>query len=126
MPSPLGIFYPPGQELGRYAIAMYRELEQKSEEFGFLGMSDYLSTSAQTCPTTMSVIYFRSVEHLHKFAHGKVHREGWDWWDKADAEGNVDCLTIGHEVYVVEAGKWENVNIHSKPYDFGMCLFLNI
>lgn len=55
-----------------------------------------------------------------KFAHGEVHRAGWDWWLKMNKEGKVDEVSIGHEIYEVDAGKWENIKFNAPPSDFGM------
>jgi hypothetical protein len=116
------MFYPPWQALGQHAGKMYAQLAKNSDEFGFLGQSNYMSaeSSSSTKPRTMTVLYFRSYEHLHKFAHGKVHRDGWEWWDKNAKEN--DDLMIAHEVYAVPAGKWETIYVNGEPFDFGKLL----
>lgn len=70
-------------------------------------------------------MYFRSVEHVQKWAHGKVHREGWEWWNEMAGTGKTDFITIGHEIYSVPAGGWENIYVNSKPYDFGRSSLLS-
>ena len=64
-------------------------------------------------------MYFRSLEHLHKFAHGKTHRAGWSWWDEMTKQGRVSELSISHEVYVVPKGGFENIYVNAEVYDFG-------
>ncbi|KUJ07678.1 uncharacterized protein LY89DRAFT_351259 [Mollisia scopiformis] len=116
---PLGLFFPTFRTLSLLARAMYRDLEAHAEEYGFLGFSDYNSNDVLKQPVVLSVMYFKSVEHVQKWAHGKVHREGWDWWNEMSALGKTDQITIGHEIYSVPAGNWENVYMNSKPHDFG-------
>jgi len=103
---------------------MFIELEKNPVEYGFLGHSTYNSTEDITKPVSMSIIYFRSLEHVYKFAHSKVHRTGWDWFTKMGV--NVDQVSIAHEIYDVPKGKWENVFVNAKPYGFGMCHYLSL
>ncbi|KAF8850542.1 hypothetical protein BDZ45DRAFT_731496 [Acephala macrosclerotiorum] len=116
---PLGLFYPTYRTVSAHARAMYRDLETHAEEYGFLGYSDYNANDVTKQGNLLSVMYFRSVEHVQKWAHGKVHREGWEWWNGIQGTGKTDCITIGHEIYSVPAGNWENIYVNSKPYDFG-------
>lgn len=105
--------------MGQYGRAMYIDLEKNPEEYGFLGYSDFNSNTVSTQPQTMSIMYFKSIEHVHKWAHGKVHRAGWDWWSEEQKAGRVDHITIAHEIYGVDRGKWENVYLNAAPQDFG-------
>ena len=117
--SPLGILHQPFKEVGDYAARMFRDVNNNAEEFGFLGQSSYHSTDHLTKPRMMTLMYFKSLEYLHKFAHGKVHREGWDWWNSN--LDKVNEITIAHEAYLVPAGKWETIYDNAKSFDFGMC-----
>ncbi|CZR69179.1 uncharacterized protein PAC_19079 [Phialocephala subalpina] len=101
---PLGLFYPTYRTVSAHARAMYRDLETHASEYGFLGYSDYNSNDVLKQGNLLSVMYFRSVEDVQKWAHGKVHREGWDWWNSMSGNGKTDCISIGHEIYSVPKG----------------------
>jgi len=116
---PLGLFYTKYREMGTYAKEMYKELEKDPIGNGFLGYSDYSSNNASTQPHSLSIMYFKSIDHVHKWAHSSpAHRAAWEWWDAEQKAGRVDHLTIAHEIYGVEKGKWENIYVNAKPYDF--------
>lgn len=115
------MFYPPYQKLTDLAAAMFMDLEQNPVDYGFLGVSTYNSAGDTTKPELTSIMYFRSMEHVHKFVASKSHRAGWDWWNHA----KVENITISHEVYDVPKGNWENVYVNAKPYGFGMCTAVN-
>ena len=107
------------RELTGITAKMYQDLEKNAEEWGCLGYSDYTSNDSITKGLTTSVMYFRSVEHLHKFAHGKSHRAGWTWWDEMTKQGKVNEISISHEIYVVPKGGFENIYVNAELYDFG-------
>ncbi|KAH6695937.1 hypothetical protein BKA61DRAFT_253513 [Leptodontidium sp. MPI-SDFR-AT-0119] len=116
---PLGLFYSKFREMGQYAKGMYIELEQNPIENGFLGYSDYSSNDSVTQPRALSIMYFKSIDHVHKWAHSSpAHRAAWEWWDAEQKVRGVDHLTIAHEIYGVEKGKWESIYVNAKPYDF--------
>ena len=47
----------------------------------------------------MVLAYFKSHEDLQAFAHGKQHREIWDWWNALVKKDKVGHLCIAHEVF---------------------------
>ena len=100
-----------------HARNIYTDLETNADEYGFLGQSIYHGTDTLTQAKTLNVIYFRSLEHLLKWAHGKVHREAWDWWNLNVQKLNE--ISIAHEVYSVPVGNWENIYLNCIPSDFG-------
>jgi hypothetical protein len=61
----------------------------------------------------MTVCYFRNVSYLHAFAHGSVHREGWNWWNKHVA--GFPHISIMHELYQTPPRAWENIYVNSHP-----------
>jgi hypothetical protein len=110
--SPLGILSPGFKELGEYFSSMVKSLEEKPEEYGFLGMTSWLNSSDRaTQSELMNVAYFKSVESLYAFTHGPVHRAGVEWWAKTVKEH--DHLAIWHEVYHAPRGHWENIYYNS-------------
>ena len=87
-----------------------------------LGKTPALLAMEEDCNNTMVWIsYWKSVDHLHAFAQGDVHRAGWDWWN-----GNKKYPHIGiqHEMYYAPRGHWENIAYNFRPFGFGR-LILN-
>lgn len=93
---------------------MLREL-QAQEDSGLLGYR--LLFAGPRAP--MVVQYWRSVEHLQRYAHdpGRAHRPAWlaffrdSWKDGA--------VGIWHETYVVPAGSYETVYGNMPPTGLG-------
>ncbi|KAL4923546.1 monooxygenase fmaE [Aspergillus undulatus] len=121
---PLGILYPAFLKVGGYLEDMVRDLEANREEYGFLTSTSYISNTDSThnaAQATMTVYYFRTMAGVHKFAHGPMHRAGWDWWNRTAAE-HPD-ISIMHEVYEAPAGQWETVYINYKPTGLASAVF---
>jgi hypothetical protein len=81
---------------------MLKELERAPPEAGFLGHNG-LGLMAL-------VQYWRSFEHLEKYAHSRDHLH-WPAWvefnrQMKDSEGDVG---IWHETYCVRAGEYEAI-----------------
>jgi hypothetical protein len=84
---PLGALAPGVRELTSYFAEMNKELAKQAEEHGFLGAQHWVSDGQRPANNeVMTVIYFKSSDGLHKYAHGKLHREGWDWWNRTQAK----------------------------------------
>lgn len=93
---------------------MVKDLEAHAEEFGFLGMSSWVSNGDRASKNElMQVGYFKNVELLHKFAHSQYHRSGWDWYNKHTKQ--YPHLGIFHETYQVPKGHWENIWVNMHP-----------
>lgn len=120
--SPLGMMYPAYKTITELGRNMFVELEKNSVEYGFLGHSIYNSTEDITKPVSLSILYFKSLDHVYKFSHSKVHQVGFKWFTEMGT--GVNHVTIGHEVYDVPKGKWENIYVNAKPYGFGTFLRL--
>jgi hypothetical protein len=71
----------------------------------------------------MTIFYFRSLSGVHKFAHGPIHRKGWDWWSRNGKEHPE--ISICHEVYEADAGRWENVYLNYRPMGLGTYIFFS-
>jgi hypothetical protein len=77
-----------------------------------LGYSGWTAlTEQRTSNQVMVVCYFRTLEDLHNFAHGPLHRKGWDWWNRMTKDH--PHLSIMHEVYHAPKGHWENIFINN-------------
>ena len=65
----------------------------------------------------VTISYWKSIEHLHAFAHGPTHRLGWDWW--AAQNKKYPHIGIMHETYGVPAGGYENIYQNLQPFGMG-------
>jgi Domain of unknown function (DUF4188) len=112
------MMYPPFKELLVHGRAMFMELEKNAEYYGLLGYSNFYSTDSTTKSISMSVMYFETLDGLHRYAHGsQTHRAGWEWYNEVGAGAKE--VSIGHEIYDVPEGKWETIYGNSKPNGFG-------
>ncbi|KAK9452458.1 hypothetical protein V1511DRAFT_200246 [Dipodascopsis uninucleata] len=112
---PLGILAPGAKETSDHFATMIESLESNSQTNGYLGSTSYLNASGSrpTKSELMITFYFRSLDHIHHFAHGPVHRDGWNWWNKTIKAHRH--LSIMHEVYEAPKGKFENVFVNANP-----------
>lgn len=109
---PMGLLAPGAKELSDFFVKMEKDLDEHSEEFGFLGSTSWLNSSDRTTSSEiMAVCYFRTTEGLHEFAHSPYHRVGWDWWNRTMKEH--PHLAIYHETYHVPKGNWESIYVNS-------------
>ena len=60
----------------------------------------------------LTVCYFKSPDHVHRFALSEIHREGWNWWSK---ELSGKPISIYHELYQVPSGNWETIYANMAP-----------
>ena len=98
---------------------MFNELSKQAEEYGFLGMDFYTEASASTTGSQMlTLMYFKSLADVHRYAESPLHRKAWDWYNRFARQHSH--LGIMHELYEVDAGKWENVYVNMSPNGFGV------
>lgn len=115
---PLGLFAPGFRQLGDYFQNMFNEAESNREKWGFLGKSSGFTAAQDGAGNAIITIsYWRSIEHLHAFAHGDAHRAGWDWWNRTIKQH--DHLGIMHETFAVPANGWENIYVNFHPIGMG-------
>lgn len=100
--------------VARAMARMMRELRQDPDA-GLLGFESYGGR------TTLMVQYWRSLEHLHAYAHDKEreHVRGWRAWVRRWSSG---AMGIWHETYLVPAGAFEAVYHHMPPFGLGKVL----
>jgi len=119
---PLGLFADGWKELGDYFKRMVSEIEKNAEEYGYLGAQGWTADGERaTSNETMTVMFFKSPEGIHKYAHGQLHKEGWQWWNKT--ESKHAHIGIWHEIFVAPKGMWETIYINSQPLGFGSSYF---
>ncbi|KAF2182326.1 hypothetical protein K469DRAFT_740277 [Zopfia rhizophila CBS 207.26] len=107
---PLGILAPGARDIAAHFMAMMKELNKSASTNGFLGHESYHNTSRTSKSELLQVMYFRSLSDIDAFAHGPVHREGWNWWNATVKQHRH--LGISHEVFEALRGKWENVYVN--------------
>lgn len=109
---PLGMLAPGFKELGGYFQTMAKDLDNKADDFGFLGMTSWLNSSVRATGSELQMVcYFKNVEGLHAFAHSELHRKAWDWWNRTLKQH--PHLSIYHETYDVPKGNWESIYVNT-------------
>lgn len=87
-----------------------------------LGMTKFVRKDANGATENMSISYWRSIEHVHAYAHGPVHTEAWRWWDKTlSAHKHIGFM---HEVFEAPKSMWEGIYINFQPTLMGATTFL--
>jgi hypothetical protein len=93
---------------------MLRELEANGDH-GFLGASLYFGSPRRP----MIVQYWRSFEHLERYARSK-DAEHWPAWVKFNKRvGSSGDVGIWHETYLVPAGAYDCVYNNMPPVGLG-------
>ena len=71
-------------------------------------------------PNILVVQYWRSFEHLHKYASGAnaLHLPAWQAFNRA--VGSNGDVGIWHESYLVKDGAYESVYNNMPPYGLGV------
>lgn len=120
---PNGIFARDFGKIGDYFMSMRQDLEVNATTNGFLGARTWLGASDRTTSSeTLTIYYFKSMDDVHNFAHGPVHREGWDFWNKLVKQGKAGQYSLMHEVFEAPKGSWECVYLNCEPTNFGSTL----
>ncbi|MCA9708299.1 MAG: DUF4188 domain-containing protein [Myxococcales bacterium] len=98
--------------VARAFARMTREL-QADPESGLLASESYGGR------TTLTVQYWRSLEHLQRYAHARdrEHVPAWRRW--VEKWGLTAAMGIWHETYVVEPGTYECLYQHMPPFGLG-------
>ncbi|KAL4891426.1 hypothetical protein BDV59DRAFT_182636 [Aspergillus ambiguus] len=108
----LGVLGPGFKEVGQYMTKMLEQLESHGDEYGYLGQTTWIEASGRTTNNQVMVAcYFRSLEAIHRYAHGPLHRDAWKWWNTITKVH--PHLSIMHEVYHAPKGHWENIYINN-------------
>ncbi|KAJ5758899.1 hypothetical protein N7520_006055 [Penicillium odoratum] len=110
---PLGVLAPGAREINALAQNMFRQLAEERETYGFLGSKTWVGTDERSGGNhIMTMMYFRTLEGVHRFAHGPLHTDTWNWWN---AKGKkYGYLSIAHELYSSPRNQWENIYINSE------------
>ena len=115
---PLGMFAPGFKDLGDRFTSMTKELDMNATEMGFLGASTWLNSGDRGYASEqMVLIYFKTLHHLHEFAHGPSHTDTMQWWQKHSAE--LKHIGIMHEVFSAPKHSWEGIYVNYHPTGLG-------
>lgn len=87
-----------------------------------LGQTSWTRKDERGAMEFVFISYWRSIEDLHAYAHGPLHRQAWVWWEKTLKQH--DFLGINHEIYEAEKGHWENVYVNFQPTGLGATTYL--
>ena len=70
----------------------------------------------------MIVQYWRSLDHLHRYAKGEdlAHLPAWKAFNNAIAGDGKGDVGIWHETFLVRAGEHENIYVNMPPYGLGI------
>ncbi|KUI53398.1 hypothetical protein VP1G_00686 [Cytospora mali] len=112
---PLGLLAPGAREISDHFQAMAQDLRQRQDEFGMLSMSTWRAIERETNNSLLTIAYFRDVQDLNRFAHDKVHREGWDWYHSFAKKSGNTHIAVYHETFVTSPGQYETVYVDSAP-----------
>lgn len=114
----MGLFGPGFKELGDYFESMVNDVKANAVKYDFLGNSNWTAAEKRSTGNhLLNVMYFKSPEGLHAFAHDELHREGWNWYNKHIHD--YPHMSIYHEMFVVPKGHWESIYVNSEPMLMG-------
>jgi heme-degrading monooxygenase HmoA len=86
---------------------------ENSNKHGFLGSRSLLGAESATNNEAVTIMYFKSSEHVQAFATGPLHRKAYGWWAKNASQ--YPHIGIFHELYHVPKQNWETLYAHLKP-----------
>ncbi|KAJ5784700.1 uncharacterized protein N7503_009912 [Penicillium pulvis] len=110
---PLGILAPGAREIATLAQNMYAQLAKERETYGFLGSKTMMGADERSAGNhIITMMYFRNLEGVHRFAHGPIHTDTWNWWNSKGKK--YGYLTIAHELYSSPKNQWENIYINGE------------
>ncbi|KAF7545569.1 hypothetical protein G7Z17_g9057 [Cylindrodendrum hubeiense] len=112
---PLGVLAPGVKELGNHFATLKRDILNRREEIGLLGVSTFLADEQESNNTNMLTCYFRDVESLHRWALGPMHREAWGWLNSK----KYSHIGVFHETFCVPAKAYETIYINCRPVLLG-------
>lgn len=93
-------------------VTLFLESLLTQNNYAVLGQTTWVAANErQTNNQVMVLCYFRSVEDLHAYAHGPLHRRAWTWWNSITK--SHPHLSIMHEVYHAPKKQWENIFVNN-------------
>ena len=120
---PLGALAPNVKELGDRFSAMNKNLDENLGSNGYMGGSIMYNVDARGAIELSFISYWRSIEAIHEFAYGPIHRSAWDWWNGM-TENQSKHIGINHEIFAADPGQWEAIYVNHQPTMLGATTFL--
>jgi heme-degrading monooxygenase HmoA len=120
---PLGIFAPNVKELGDHFEGMLKELDSSLGHQGFLGGSFFYSPDRDGIMELTFISYWRTIDAIHNFAYGPLHRKAWEWWNGLTQKESMH-LGINHEIFAAGPHQWEAIYLNHQPTLLGACTYL--
>ncbi|MCJ1404580.1 hypothetical protein MMC11_007806 [Xylographa trunciseda] len=97
---------------------MLEEAGRNHVKWGYLGKTSCLiATDDEASNTLVWLTYWKNLDHLQAFARGDAHHAGWDWYNSVAKK--YPYIGIGHEMYSVPKGHWENIYCNLRPFGMG-------
>ena len=123
---PLGLFAPNVSKIDEFGTGMAKELDEGARDNGFLGQTQYQGRDVRGAPEILLVSYWRSIEGIHSYSNGTLHKQAMVWWEKMVKQDNEGMKHIGisHEIFEAPRGRWEAIAIHAQPTRMGATSFL--
>ncbi|QDS72021.1 hypothetical protein FKW77_002072 [Venturia effusa] len=116
---PLGFFAPGAKKTGEHFTNLVDELNAHPSQHGWISGSvvQGIPSSSSSSGHLTLIGYFKSMDDLHRFAHGDMHREAWNWWNKEVKR--LPHIGIYHEAYDVPAKSWEGIYVQTPKLGLG-------
>jgi len=113
---PFGYFAPQFKAVGGWLDKMNEGFDYGTTK-GFLGQTTFHRLDERGAPEVVAISYWNSIEDIWAFAHGDLHREAWQWWEKTIKENGY--VGINHEIFEADAQHWENIYVNFQPTMMG-------
>ncbi|KAE9987456.1 hypothetical protein EG327_003813 [Venturia inaequalis] len=117
---PLGFFAPGAKQTGDHFTNLVADLNAHPTQHGWISGSvvQGIPDSSSSSSGHLTLIgYFKSMDALHRFAHGEMHREAWNWWN-SNVKG-MPYIGVYHEAYDVPAKSWEGIYLQTPKLGLG-------
>ncbi|XXH02898.1 hypothetical protein Hte_009287 [Hypoxylon texense] len=112
---PMGFLCPGGREITEHFFQSMKEVQAKPEHYGLLGVSRWQSGDADSQNTMMFVFFFKDIEGLRRFSHGKTHMDAAAWVNRTEYKH----MGFFHETYCVPRGAYETLYRNMPPTMLG-------
>jgi hypothetical protein len=87
-----------------------------------LGQTGYARPAANGATELLLISYWRSLDAVHAYAHGPLHRAAVRWWESTLKEH--EHIGFMHEVFEAPRGMWESLYVNFQPTCMGATTYL--
>lgn len=84
-----------------------------ADKHAVLGQTTWTHKDDNGATELLLISYWRSLEDVHRYAHGPTHMIAWKWWDATIKQHNY--IGFMHEVYEADRGMYESVYLNFQP-----------